>query len=61
MGDAAVTPIGRGFDGTCGTVTIDGKDTNTWTAGEDTDHLHWTVSNDGKTWTLTKKPESNQQ
>lgn len=61
MGDAAVTPIGRGFDGICGTVTIDGKDTTTWTVGEDTDHLHWTVSTDGKIWTLTKKPESNQQ
>lgn len=61
MGDAAVTPIGRGFDGTCGTVTIDGKDTTTWTVGEDTDHLHWTVSTDGKIWTLTKKQESNQQ
>ena len=61
MGDAAVTPIGRGLDGTCGTVTIDGKDTTTWTVGEDTDHLHWTVSTDGKIWTLTKKPESNQQ
>lgn len=61
MGDAAVTPIGRGHDGTCGTVTIDGKDTTTWTVGEDTDHLHWTVSTDGKIWTLTKKPESNQQ
>ena len=61
-GGPEAAPIGKGaVDQGSGTVTIDGKDTNTWTAGEDTDHLHWTVSNDGKTWTLTKKPESNQQ
>ena len=61
-GGSEAAPIGKGqADQGSGTVTIDGKDTTTWTAGEDTDHLHWTVSNDGKTWTLTKKPESNQQ
>ena len=51
-GDADA-PIGKGSYATCGTVTIDG--TTTWTAGTPTTHYSWDVSNEGKTWTLTKK------
>ena len=54
MGDRADAPIGKGYYATsCGTVTIDGS--TTWTAGTPTTHYSWDVSNEGKTWTLTKK------
>lgn len=54
MGGMADAPIGKGYYATsCGTVTIDGS--TTWTAGTPTTHYSWDVSNEGKTWTLTKQ------
>ena len=60
MGYGAEAPIGSGYNGTCGTVTIDGS--TTWTAGTATEHYTWTVSTfknshneDVTRWTLTRK------
>ena len=52
-GDEADAPIGKGYNASCGTITIDGS--TTWTAGTATTHYSWEVSNEGKTWTLTKQ------
>ena len=56
-GSNTVNCIGKGYKdySTCVTVTIDG--TTSWTAGTDTAHLKFSVSNEGKTWTLTPKSE----
>ncbi len=56
----ASAPIGAGTDALCGIVTIDGETiteygVTMWTAGDATTHYSWYVSNEGKTWTLTKK------
>ena len=60
MGDGAEVPIGRGCEGSCGTVTIDG--TTSWTAGVATAHFYWDVStvmgkydSEVTRWTLTHK------
>lgn len=53
MSLGAVAPIGKGYSASsCGTITIDGL--TTWTAGTATTHYSWDVSNENKTWTLTK-------
>ncbi len=55
MGEEAQAPIGKGKDDTSsGTVTID--ETTSWTAGEATTNLNWSVN--GNTWTLTKKSQN---
>ncbi len=54
MGINAQAPIGRGKDDdSSGSVTID--ETTSWTAGEATTNLNWSVTNSGKTWTLTPR------
>lgn len=54
MSSGAVAPIGKGYSASsCGTITIDGL--TTWTAGTATTHYSWDVSNEDKTWTLTKQ------
>lgn len=54
MSLGAVAPIGKGYSASsCGTITIDGL--TTWTAGTATTHYSWDVSNENKTWTLTKQ------
>ena len=59
-GDWDCDPIGAGKESSCGTVTIDGETitedgVTIWTAGNATTHYLWDVSNNYKTWTLTKK------
>ncbi len=55
MGDDAQAPIGRGSDDTAsGTVTIDGL-VNPTADALLLVHLNWSVTNSGKTWTLTPK------
>ena len=60
MGNGAGAPIGSGYKGSCGSITIDGS--TTWSAGTATTHYTWEVSivknaanQDVPRWTLTKK------